>query len=152
MLNNIQTLPKYLAHHQFLIGIGSNIEPSKNIALALEELRFISNAFATSPVMQTEPVGIQSDHKFLNLVVYFSSHLQTDELKKRLNATENKLGRDRNDPLRKVKDHPIDFDIIAKVTNNIDWSKIVETSEDYYRLPILSLLRTLNIDLHQNSN
>ncbi len=140
--------PKHLPHH-FLVGVGSNIEPYKNIGSALKELLVLSSTFAISPIVQTEPVGMKSEHKFLNFVIYFPSNLRPDRLKQHFNVIETKFGRDRNDPMCKVKDRPIDLDIITEVNTEVNqetnWSKVIEISEGYYHLPMLALLQALSI-------
>ncbi len=139
-----QLFPKYLPYH-FLIGVGSNIKPYKNIELALKELLLLSNTFVLSPMMQTEPVGMQSKHKFLNFVIYFPSDLKSSELKEYFNTIETKLGRDRSDPLCKIKDRPIDLDIIIEVSDKTDWLGVIKKSENYYQAPMQALLQSLKL-------
>ena len=144
MIKNEQLFPKHLPHH-FLVGAGSNIEPHKNIGLALKELLVLSSTFAMSPIIQTDPVGMQSKHRFFNFVLYFPSNLKLNELKKSFNSIETKLGRNRSDPLCKVKDRPIDLDIITEVSNDTDWPAVIKTSESYYLRPMKALLQSLNL-------
>ncbi len=144
MIKNDQLFPKHLPHH-FLVGAGSNIEPHKNIGLALKELLVLSNTFAMSPIIQTDPVGMQSERKFFNFVLYFPSNLKLNELKERFNSIETKLGRNKSDPFCKIKDRPIDLDIITEVSNETNWPAVIKTSESYYFKPMKALLQSLKL-------
>lgn len=104
------------------IGIGSNIDPFKNIPMALNvlEKRFPSIKF--SRVFESEAVGFKGDN-FLNLVAVFSSNdLNLEKasqlsqaqlltrLVKKLKEIESELGRQKGS--KKFSDRIIDIDIL----------------------------------------
>lgn len=123
--------------HYFL-SIGSNIDPEKNIILILEQLFNFSPRLLVSTVILTEPEGFESKHHFLNACIYFESNiLKVFELKEHFNCIETLLGRDRNDPNRRKKDHPADIDII--------WG--LEKLSDIPALPTESYIRPLLLEL-----
>ena len=96
----------------YLCGLGSNIEPEYNMPKALSLLMDEANWIWISEIIRTEPVGIQTTHYFLNALVVFWSTKRPYDLKRRFNAIEKTLGRDRDDPNRRLKDHTIDMDVI----------------------------------------
>lgn len=97
----------------YLCGLGSNIEPEKNVPMALADLLRDSGSLWLSPVLRTQPEGIDTPNLFLNALVVFASELNPDQLKLRLNRLEESLGRDRSDPLSAEKDRTMDVDILA---------------------------------------
>lgn len=115
----------------YLCGLGSNIEPEKNISKALTHLLSKLSWIWVSEIIRTAPVGIQTEHYFLNALVAFWSPEDSQALKERLNKIEKDLGRDRNDPDRSRKDHTIDIDILEHT--NRPWFKGQTISEDYFR-------------------
>lgn len=56
------------------LGLGSNVDVSKNLALGIDELRKAYGELRLSPVYRSAPVGFEGDD-FLNLVV----ELQTED-------------------------------------------------------------------------
>ncbi|MEM9213369.1 MAG: 2-amino-4-hydroxy-6-hydroxymethyldihydropteridine diphosphokinase [Cyanobacteria bacterium P01_F01_bin.150] len=128
---------------KYLVGIGSNIDANKNVPLALEKLRPHVSQCVLSRAIQTEPVGIVSDHKFLNMIAYLECELDPIMLKGIFNGIEADLGRDRSDPLRKVKDRTIDLDILIEINTDDDWLKGVAEAPDYCRLILFELLASL---------
>ena len=115
----------------YLCGLGSNIEPEYNISRTLSRLMNEVRWLWVSEIIRTEPVGIQSTHYFLNALVVFWSTEKTQILKQRLNAIEEELGRDRNDPDRGQKDHTIDIDILN--CNDRPWFRSDDITEKYFR-------------------
>jgi 2-amino-4-hydroxy-6-hydroxymethyldihydropteridine diphosphokinase len=65
-----------------------------------------------SPIYETAPVGMHSEHLFLNFCVYVEWDVQPEVFKQQLTFWEERLGRDRANPLKKVLDRPADFDIL----------------------------------------
>ena len=115
----------------YLCGLGSNIEPeysiSKTLSRLIDEVRWLW----VSEIIRTEPVGIQSTHYFLNALVAFWSSEKPEILKRRLNAIEKELGRDRNDPKRSLKDHTMDIDILKYADR--PWFRSQDIAEKYFR-------------------
>ncbi len=111
------------------IGIGSNIEPQKNVSKALELLRLKFPSIVFSRIFESEAVGFDGD-KFLNLVArfelkdlnanrsgssdlvakYSSSIDQLCFLIAELKEIENQLGRKRDD--KKFSARNIDIDVL----------------------------------------
>ncbi len=100
------------------IGIGSNIDPYKNIPIALTVLKDAFPSIQYSRVFESEAVGFEGDN-FLNLVACFSfDEVDSEEneitslsiLIKQLKNIENDLGRQRGS--LKFSDRNIDIDIL----------------------------------------
>ncbi|ALP43525.1 MULTISPECIES: 2-amino-4-hydroxy-6-hydroxymethyldihydropteridine diphosphokinase [Aeromonas] len=97
----------------YLCSIGSNMEPHHHVSSAIGELVTQFGQLSLSSVIQTKPVGMTSPHDFLNCLFVVESPLSSGELKGHFVALEQAHGRDRSDPLCKVKDRPLDIDILA---------------------------------------
>jgi 2-amino-4-hydroxy-6-hydroxymethyldihydropteridine diphosphokinase len=69
------------------IGIGSNIEPERHIAAALDALENAHGQLLVSPVYESEAIGFHGP-AFLNLVVAFDTALSLVELSQQLLAIE----------------------------------------------------------------
>jgi 2-amino-4-hydroxy-6-hydroxymethyldihydropteridine diphosphokinase len=69
------------------IGIGSNIEPERHIAAALDALENIYGQLLVSPVYESEAIGFNGP-AFLNLVVAFDTEQSLAELSQQLVAIE----------------------------------------------------------------
>jgi len=122
----------------YLLGIGSNIKPAQNIvqiiALLLERFPQLS----LSRVLKIPPVGMNSHHDFLNVVAFIETDLSEKSLKTICNHIEIKLGRDRNDPTRKVKDRPADLDILKPASFPNDAPPaMIEITDEYFLYPLL---------------
>ena len=129
----------------YFIGIGSNISPTRHIPAAIDILLNTSKNLAISRIIQTAPVGLlDSRNYFLNLAVMIKSSLVAPALKDRLNEIEFKLGRDRKDPDRKVKDSTIDLDILFHFEGK--QRTILPSSlpdEPYLQVPLIELIHFL---------
>jgi len=95
--------------HQAYISIGSNIEPKKNIHLAVKSLRdkFVDLKF--SPVYESEAVGFEGDN-FYNLVVALSTNMSVGEVNQCLHDIEDQYGRERSSP--RFSSRSIDLDLL----------------------------------------
>lgn len=98
----------------FLLGVGSNQDPAQRLPLALNALVHCYGSVLVSRVYETAPEGpqAQAGASFFNLALYLRSPLDVRVLKQRLNALEERLGRDRRHPLRHRRPVPIDLDIL----------------------------------------
>jgi GTP cyclohydrolase I len=94
-----------------VVGLGSNIDPAENIRLAVRLLRRCEGwrLEAVSPVYAAEAVGTDGPD-FLNAAVVVDTSLEPAELRKRLRAIEERMGRVRTDD--KFASRPIDLDIL----------------------------------------
>jgi 2-amino-4-hydroxy-6-hydroxymethyldihydropteridine diphosphokinase len=78
------------------IALGSNIEPRESyINLAIEEIGSFTSLVKISSVIESKPVGFESDVDFLNAVIQISCELTPRELLLKLQEIEKKLGRDK---------------------------------------------------------
>ena len=100
----------------YLLGIGSNVAPERNVPAVLKALLALSPQLYVSRVVQTAPEGMQSEHDFLNLVALVATDLSAEELKAATNRIEETLGRDRSAPDRKVRDRPADIDLLTPIS------------------------------------
>ena len=115
----------------YLCGLGSNIAPDDNLPRAVARLAGLFGTVSLSPVIRTSPEGMASENPFLNALAVFESPEGPGQVKQRLNALEEALGRDRSDPLSSVRDRPIDVDILqAGPEPCFDGERI---DENYYR-------------------
>lgn len=96
----------------YFCSLGSNIEPDTNVCRAIEAMVTQVAPLTLSPLIQTEPHGMQSTQPFYNALFWFESAEDAATIKHLFNGIEETLGRNRNDPDKKTKDRPIDLDII----------------------------------------
>ena len=130
--------------NQVIIGVGSNLEPDKNICLARgiikAEFCWISE---TLPV-RTKAIGDSKAPDYLNCCYFIETKLQKSELKKELVDIENQLGRIRTTEITLPRS--IDLDIVV-------WNgKVIDEdfySRDFLRKAVLELLPELNENLER---
>ena len=91
------------------LALGSNIEPEKNVKLALKELEKIGRVISISKFIKTKPEGYLNQADFLNGAVKFKTQLMPENLLKELKHIEKFLKR--NTPFRNGP-RTIDIDII----------------------------------------
>ncbi len=77
------------------LGIGSNIDPRKNLALALKELEKRFGRLEKSSVYRSKSYGFDGD-EFLNMVVALCSELTPVEIHAQLEEIQDAAGRDRD--------------------------------------------------------
>lgn len=132
---------------QYMLGLGSNLSPEKNLPAALIKLLEHSPILLISSVLITQPQNLVSPHQFLNMAVVWQSRRDPLEAKSLFNQIETELGRDRNDPQRKTKDRTIDIDILFSFSEALDIQEEIWPSEPYL-LPQVTQL----VDLLTNRN
>jgi 2-amino-4-hydroxy-6-hydroxymethyldihydropteridine diphosphokinase len=79
------------------VAAGSNIEPEKNLARALDELERTFGELAISPAYRNQAVGFAGED-FINLVVGFHTADSPEQVKQALERIEALCGRPRNAP------------------------------------------------------
>jgi len=126
----------------YLLGLGSNINPFDNFGqiaiLLLEKFDHIS----ISRVLHIPPVGMNSQHHFLNAVAFIETEMPEDELKNICNQIEVTLGRDRDDPDSKHKDRPADLDILACLRFPEDARRSANSiTDEYFLYPLIDELK-----------
>jgi len=97
--------------NRVIIGLGSNIDPKQNIERAVECIDDAHRVLALSSLVETEPIGVTDQPKFLNGAVLIETRLTRDELNGWLRQLEADLGRVRTS--RKYGPRTIDLDIVV---------------------------------------
>ncbi|WP_404407440.1 2-amino-4-hydroxy-6-hydroxymethyldihydropteridine diphosphokinase [Pseudidiomarina marina] len=110
-------------HPIYLCSMGANIAPESNFAAAQESISELGKAYY-SRAIYTQPVNMCSEHDFLNALFLIVSPLDSIALKKRFNAIEISLGRDRDDPQSSTKDRPMDIDILGELNSEQVWQEV----------------------------
>lgn len=102
-----------------VIGVGSNIEPEKNVMRAKAELCALFEVLKESVFFYTKPLLYQDQADFLNGAVLISTDLDVQALDRELKLIEAKLGRERD---RQNKNGPrtIDLDILIYNEDVVD--------------------------------
>lgn len=94
---------------QIYVSIGTNINRSHHLKLALDELYRHYGALELSSVYESEAVGFDGED-FYNMVVGFHSNATVDELRQQFKAIEKKAGRDPCAP--KFSARTLDVDLL----------------------------------------
>lgn len=76
------------------VALGSNLDPERHIAMAVQALRGRFGALSLSPIYRNKAIGFDGSD-FLNGVAGFDSELGVPELKSALNEIEHDCGRQR---------------------------------------------------------
>ena len=121
-----------MKHHKkrvntVVIGVGSNIQPQKNIALAKQKLKSCHCIIGESRIHETEPIGYRYQPNFYNGVILIETEQSYEECKKSLMEIEVALGRKRGK--NKYSPRTIDLDIVV-------WNGRV-VDDDYYEREFL---------------
>jgi 2-amino-4-hydroxy-6-hydroxymethyldihydropteridine diphosphokinase len=82
---------------QVYVAAGSNVEPERNLALAVKELGREFPGVRLSPWYRNRAVGFEGDD-FINFVAGFTTDLSVREVVVRLHAIETLCGRPRDAP------------------------------------------------------
>jgi 2-amino-4-hydroxy-6-hydroxymethyldihydropteridine diphosphokinase len=91
------------------VAAGSNVEPEKNLARALDELEQAFGELAVSPAYRNPAVGFEGD-EFINLVVGLRTGDSPSQVKQTLERIEELCGRPRTAP--KWASRTMDLDIL----------------------------------------
>jgi len=91
------------------VAAGSNVEPEKNLARALDQLEQAFGALAISPAYRNPAVGFEGED-FINLVVGLRTADSPAQLKAKLERIEESCGRPRTAP--KWGPRTMDLDIL----------------------------------------
>lgn len=125
----------------YLLGIGSNLSPHSNITDIIDSLLQHFPRLTLSRVLHIPPVGMNSQHDFLNMAVFIETDIAQTTLKGFCNDIEIALGRDRTDPARKMKDRPADLDILFHVTHTDDFQRPGNSiTDEYFLYPVIDEL------------
>jgi 2-amino-4-hydroxy-6-hydroxymethyldihydropteridine diphosphokinase len=113
--------------HICIIGIGSNINPEKNIAEALKILGKENELSRVSRLIKTAPIGIQDQPDYLNGAARVLTDKEKNNFRNYLKEVEDRLKRDRS--AQKNGPRSIDLDIVVWDGEIID--------QDYYKRDFL---------------
>ena len=91
------------------VGLGSNIDPEKNLHLGIAELRRRYGQVDVSAVFRSRAVGFDGDD-FLNLVARFESESEPSAIGEAISAIHKLAGRDRHGG--KWESRPLDIDLL----------------------------------------
>ena len=117
-------------HHGYVLGIGSNMEPEKNVPRIVGQLISEFGRILISRFYETAPVGMHTDGLFINFCVFVRTAFEPAACKAACANIEVKLGRDRTHPCRKTRDRAADIDILARLY--VDGSRIqLQETADY---------------------
>ena len=94
---------------RIFLSLGSNVEPERNLRLAVEELSARLGPLRLSPVYRNEAVGF-SGEDFLNLVAECDTELPVDAIVDAIETIHALSGRERGDT--KFSSRPLDIDLL----------------------------------------
>ena len=99
----------------YYLNIGSNIGDRRdNIYRAVVAMEAGTAGSVTSGIIESEPWGFKSDHRFLNLGMWFSSDLEPHAMLERIHDVERNLGSaSHRDAAGNYVDRLVDIDIMA---------------------------------------
>jgi 2-amino-4-hydroxy-6-hydroxymethyldihydropteridine diphosphokinase len=125
--------------HIVYVSLGSNIEPEKNLAAAIQLLRERCVVLALSSAYRTPPMGFTEQADFLNMAVKLTTPLSPLDFKSSVLAPiEQRLGRVR-DPLNKNAPRTIDLDISL-------WDDaVLDYGEKLWHIPEPDILRFAHV-------
>jgi 2-amino-4-hydroxy-6-hydroxymethyldihydropteridine diphosphokinase len=99
------------------VGLGSNIDPERNLHLGIAELRRRYGELQVSAVYRSKAVGFEGDD-FLNLVALFESNDSPQSICEAIDGIHNLAGRKRNG--EKWESRPLDIDLLLYNDRVID--------------------------------
>lgn len=102
---------------QVYLGIGSNVDRERHIAMGLLALRQAFGELQVSKVYRCKAVGFDGED-FYNLAVGLRSDHTPDQIRDRLREIEDRFGRDRNQP--RFSDRTLDIDLLLYGDTEID--------------------------------
>ena len=121
-----------------IIAVGSNIQPEENIKLVKEIIAKEMELLAESTWLWTKPIGFTDQPDFLNGAILVRTELRLEDLKNRLTAIEERLGRVRTK--NRYGPRTMDLDIAV-------WNGRVLDDDVYHRDFLKSAIKELLPDL-----
>jgi 2-amino-4-hydroxy-6-hydroxymethyldihydropteridine diphosphokinase len=116
--------------HGYLLGIGTNVDPERNAPRIVAQLVRRFGRILVSRFYETEPVGMESDRRFVNFCAFIGTALEPQACKAACVAIEIELGRDRAHPSSKTRDRTADIDLLARRGADGSWIEL-EATADY---------------------
>ncbi len=145
-----------MTNHQVYLGLGSNLGQRKELiqkAIALIDER-IGTVTRQSSLIETEPWGFESSHKFLNGVILCETTLTPREVLNETQKIERELGRKKKTTLNSqlstlnYKDRPIDIDILLYDDLKVDEPDLkiphpLMHQRDFVMIPLKEIITNL---------
>ena len=138
--------------HKVYLGLGSNLgDKAENIRKAISLINErVGTVLRQSSLIETEPWGFESEHKFLNGVILCETTLTPRQLLKATQRIERTLGRKKKstdscllspDSSKIYSDRPIDIDILLYDDLTIDEPDLkiphpLMTQRDFVMIPL----------------
>ncbi len=123
-----------------VIGVGSNIEPQRNVPRALEMVTGRHRIVAESPLVETSPIGFRHQPDFTNGAWLVATPMGRERLNADLKDIERRLGREHGE--NRYGPRTIDLDIVV-------WNgKVIDPdlyTRDYLRAAVLAVLPDLRL-------
>ncbi len=116
------------------VSAGSNVQPQRNIRLALDELTRRFGGVAHSTVYRNKAVGFEGE-AFLNLVACFSTPFKPAAVAAELGVIEDLAGRDRSGP--KFGPRTLDLDMLLYGDRLIEADGLTLPRPELLRLPFM---------------
>ena len=123
-----------------VVGVGSNIEPRRNIASARQRIAHRHVIVAESPLVETRPVGYVHQPNFTNGTLLVETRVGRERLRSELKTIEFMLGR-RRGPNR-YGPRTIDLDLVVWNGEVIDRTLY---TRDFLRDAVLAVLPELQL-------
>lgn len=117
---------------KYFLSLGSNIEPKKNLDIAITALATLLDDMSCSSTHQTKAEGFEGED-FLNLIISGNSSLSFQSLNKKLKSIEDKAGRNRDAP--KFSARTLDIDIVLQLN---DEEEILYESDEISKYSFVS--------------
>lgn len=114
----------------YLVGLGSNLEPELNITKANQAIALQVSILDHSPVLINPPCGTSFQFTFHNQILLIQSEHTAAHLKALFEHIEISMGREPKSPERRLKDRPIDIDILI-AANSAEEVLSTSFSESY---------------------
>ncbi|MBN1551373.1 2-amino-4-hydroxy-6-hydroxymethyldihydropteridine diphosphokinase [bacterium] len=99
-----------LPNKDVFLSIGSNIDPIRNVPLAIEKIAELGQIISVAGMYWNPAIGSLPQPDYLNTAVLLETAYEPLELKSHLKAIEYKLGRKRRSSRNSAR--PIDIDIV----------------------------------------
>lgn len=110
------------------IAVGSNIEPERNLPIAVDLLRGLGRVRSVSRVYQNPAIGSTPQPDYLNVTVLLETVLPPFDLRERLRAIEAQLGRVRT--ADRYAPRTIDLDLCLYGTLVMDSASLILPSPE----------------------
>lgn len=118
--------------HKVLLSIGTNYNTESNLKLAMDKLRnsFVDIKF--TEIAKSKPYGNNYKNSFLNVLAFFKTDMQQQDIVHSLKSIEASMGRKAEDKSKGII--IIDIDLIK-------WDNEIIKPQDFQREYVIQLLK-----------